>query len=210
MIGSELIAKLEIYTDDTTELSTVEEMSLINKIYFRVLSSKPWEFLKKEWSAVTTGASYIALPTDFDHFFENTSASENTYSAQDNMWRKVVYVNNQPYRLVNWSDRRQYTGKNGYCYVDIAAMRLYFTDSVAPSAALAITGDYIHTPAAITLTTSPIMPERFQHALYHGAAAEDMMIQLFDKARSYKTENEGLYKSYLSDMSYWNSNLINI
>lgn len=207
MLTSEIISNFELYVDDTTELSSVEELALANKSYYFVCDERPWEFLKTEWASTTTGANYVSLPSDFSYFFENNSYTENNESVEDNKSPKVILVNGQKYNLINWSDRRQYANRNGYCYVDVANSRLYFT--VVPASGLSISADYIKIPAALTLVTSPIFPERFQHAIYHRMAIDDMIIQIFDKARSYADANQKAYDSYIASMALWNSNLLN-
>jgi len=207
MITSEIISKFELYVDDTTDLSTVEELALANKIYFKVCDERPWEFLKKEWTDATDGSNFRPLPDDFSYFFENNSYTENNESVEDNKSSKVILVGGLKYILVNWSDRRQYSNRNNYCYVDFANNRLYF--SIAPASGLPISADYIKVPPELSANDSPLFPARFHHIIYHGMAVDDMVIQLFDKARSYADANHKMYESYLSNMSYWNSNLLN-
>lgn len=205
MTGTQLIALFAQYVDDSTELSTVEELVLLNKIYHQVLDSRPWEFLKKEWASTTTSANYVALPTDFRYFLPTQNYTDNS---EPNSADKIIYVGTDTYKVINWSDRRQYTNSKGYCYVDIVNSRLYFTTT--PGAGLAISADYIYVPADVTASTEPIFPETYQHVIYHGMAIDDMIIQLFDKARSYAPENKAMYDSYMRALVYYNSNLINL
>lgn len=204
MLASEVISKFGLYVDDMTELSTQEELDLLLKIVSQIYNDRPWEFLKKEWSTTTNGTAYIALPTDFKFLLENT---DNTDS-----WGKSVFINGENYPLINWAERRQYAGKTGYCYIDFKNSRLYFTDTTPPTSGLSLSADYlISAPTAILVTTNldTIFPHDFQDMLYHGMAIDDMIIQLFDKARSYASENKAKYDGYLKSMAYWNSNLIN-
>ena len=207
-ITSELISRFELYVDDSTELSSAEELALANKIYRKVLNYKDWEFLKKAFSATTTGVNYVALPTDFSHFASNGCYTDNSYqNVVTNSAAKVVWVGNSMYQLINWSDRRQYLNSGGYCYVDIAAMRLYFTS--APTSGLTVEADYIYRPADLTLSTSPVFPSDYHDVIYHGMASDDYAIQQFDKAKSYAGENAAKYEDYLSSIASWNSRLIN-
>lgn len=208
MTGTELINSFELYVDDSTELSSSEELALLNKIYHQILDSRPWEFLKKEWSGTTTALNYIALPTDFKFFCETQNYTDNSVSTELGKASKVVYVNNSPYQVINWSDRRQYANSNGYCYLDMVNSRLYFTTT--PGAGLSISADYIYKPADITLATSPVFPESYHPMIYHKMAVDDMVIQLFDKARSYAQENKAMYDDYMRSLTYWNSNLVDI
>jgi hypothetical protein len=206
MTSTELIQQFELYVYDTSELSSSEELTLLNKIYHQILDSRPWEFLKKEWSGTTTGLNYIALPTDFMYFLETQNYTDN--STQTDRATKTVYVNNNPLQVVNWSDRRQYNGSNGYCYVDMVTARLYFTST--PSTGLSISSDYIYKPADLILSTSPIFPASYHAMIYHKMAVDDMVIQLFPKANSYAQENKAMYDDYMRSLTYYNSNLINI
>lgn len=206
--GTELIQQFELYVDDTTELSSSEELTLLNKIYHQILDSRPWEFLKKEWSGTTTALNYVALPTDFRHFCETQNYTDNSTQTELGKSSKVVYVNNNPYQVINWSDRRQYANSNSYCYLDIVNSRLYFTNT--PGTGLSISADYIYKPADLALTDSPIFPDSYHPMIYHGMAVDDMIIQLFDKARSYAQENKAIYDGYMRALTYHNANLIDI
>lgn len=208
MTATEIIAKFELYVDDTTELSSSEELALLNKIYFRVSSSRAWEILKKEATGTMTSTTTITLPSDFEYFVENYGYTDNQTSRNLNTKGQVVFVNNNPFFIVNWSDRKQYENNNGVCYLDYRNSVIKFP--VAQSASATYSFDYKYTPTALTLGTSPVFPERFHDVFYHGMAVDDMIIQLFDKARSYARENEIAYNSFLGDMEYWNANLQNI
>lgn len=207
LTGQEIINAFELYVDDTTELSSTEELALLNKVYRKVLTNRPWEFLKSEWSTTTNGTTSITLPSDFSYFIENQNYTDNSMGFDDNKSPKAIFINNVPYRLVNWSDRRQYTNNNNVCYVDVKNGVLKFP--VAPTIGLTLSGDYIYKPSNLTLATSPVFPDDFHPMLYHAMAVDDMIIQLFDKARSYQKENEAKYTSYLQDLAYYNSNLVN-
>lgn len=208
MTATEIIAKFELYVDDTTELSSSEELALLNKIYFRVSSSRAWEILKKEATGTMTSTTTITLPSDFEYFVENYGYTDNQTSRNLNTKGQVVFVNNNPFFIVNWSDRKQYENNNGVCYLDYRNSVIKFP--VAQSASATYSFDYKYTPTALTLGTSPVFPERFHDIFYHAMAVDDMIIQLFDKARSYARENEIMYNSILADMAYWNANLQNI
>ena len=143
MTGQQLIDKFELQVDDSTELSSVEELDLLNKVYQKVCSDLPWEFLKKEFSSVTDGSTSLALPSDFSYFIEF-----------DDEMKKIVWVGGTQYYVVKFSDRRQYTDQTNICYVDVNSNKLYFP--VAPTSGLAVYADYISIPADLTLVTSPI------------------------------------------------------
>lgn len=210
MLASEIITKFEQYVDDTTELSTTEELALLNKIYQRVCMYRPWEFLKKSATGtLSTSVAYVSLPADFSYFTVNNQYTDNSYPIENNAAPKVVFVgtNYEPYQIINYSDRRQYRNQKGFAYVDIANSRLYFT--LQPTSADSYEFDYMSLPTTLTASDTPSIPTRFQDIIYHGMASEDYIIQQFDKARSYQLENEAKYNQYLADMSFWNANLQN-
>lgn len=206
MIASEIITKFELQNDDMTDLSSDEELYLLNKIYLKVCTERPWEFLKKEFAGTTTSDAFISLPSDFAYLTQNYNYTDSSYEAS----RPVVFVGSafSPYQVVSWSDRRQYRDKSGFCYIDIANNRLYFT--LAPGTGLAVEFDYSSVPPTLTASDTPLIPSRFVDILYHGMCVEDSVIQQSDKAKSYAQENNQMYKRIFDDMSYWNSQLIQI
>lgn len=191
MNAEEIIEKFELQVDDSSELSSVEELDLLNKCYQKVCDDRPWEFLKKEFSSITNGASLI-LPSDFSYFIEKNDDGE-----------KIVWVGGSEYKLINYSDRRKYTGQTGVCYVN--GGYLHFIS--APVSGLAVLADYIHFPASLTLSNSPIFPERFHPLLYHFMAIEDITIQADASNDHIIDKNNALYKSMLADMRYYNARL---
>lgn len=213
MTGAEIIAKFEQYVDDLTELSSTQELELLNKIYQKVCDDRPWEFLKKEKTGTMNTTTTIALPSDFSHLLENFNYTDNSVSTEINSKPCVVFISYtsgntySPFQVVNWSDRRQYINTNNVCYVDYGSSVITFPYA-QPSNAL-YNFDYKSVPTDLTANTSPVFPARFQDILYHGMAVDDMIIQLFDKARSYAKENQAMYESYLKQMALWNANLQN-
>lgn len=210
MLTSDIIKRFELYVDDMTELSSQEELDLANKIYSQICDDRPWEFLKKAATGTTsTSVSYITAPSDFAYFSENKQATDNTRAYDGVSAPRVIFVGStyREYKVINFSDRRQYRDQDGYVYYDAAQGRIYFTKQ--PTSADTYEFDYISAPTALTLATSPAFPERYQHAIYHGMAIDDDIIQRFEKARSYAGENAARYNKYLTDMRYWNAKLLN-
>lgn len=206
MTAQDIITKFELQMDDSTDLSSDEELYLLNKVYRKICSDRPWEFLKKAYVGTTSGSvPYISLPSDFQYITQNYNYTDSSYEAS----RPVVFIGSSlsPYQLVSWSDRRRYSA-GGYCYLDIANNRLYFTSQ--PSAGQSIEFDYVASPTTLTLADTPVIPERFVDMIYHAMCVEDNVIQQSDKAKSYAQENQQLYKSYFDDMCYWNANLIQL
>lgn len=189
--------------DDSTDLSSDEELALLNKVYQKLCADRPWEFLKKEATGTTsTTVPYVSLPTDFQYVTSN-------YDQEDTSVLPIVFMGSTftPYKIISWSTRRSYRDKSGYAYIDIPNSRLAFT--VQPTGE-AYEYDYMSFPPALTLTDEPVFPERFHDMLYHAMCVEDNIIQMSDKAKSYAAENQQKYKSYFDDLCYFNSQLIQI
>lgn len=208
MNGEQIIAKFELYVDDSTELSSDEELDLANDIYHAICDDRPWEWLKKEWSGTTNGTTQIDLPDDFKYFIETGNYTDNSTETEDGTGAKYVFVNGSKYLLINWSDRRQYENRNDVCWVDILNNKLVFAQ--APDSGLSISADYIHKPDDLTTSTSPIFPSSFHKIISHGMAIDDMIIQLFEKARSYADENQAMYDKYMRKLALYNSQLQNL
>ena len=207
MTTQEIIDKFFILVDDTTELLTSESLNLAQKIYNQIISNRPWEFLKKEFTGATNGTTTVTLPADFAYMLDNQNYTDSSIGSSQISRPCVVFVgtNYQAYRVVNWSDRMQYRTNNDVCWVDILNGNLVF--AIAPSSGQTVIFDYAFIPATLTLVTSPVFPARFHDMIAFGMASDDMAIQIFDKAKSYAKEHESQYMSYMSDMAYYNSNL---
>lgn len=200
MTTQEIIDKFRLQVDDTTELSSVEELSLADKVYKKILSDRNWSFLKTSATG-TVSSGAITLPTNFNFFTSNRNYYGNTTEST----RPVVFVGAtyDPYIIINFDERRQYRDQKGYAYIDTANNQLVFTDSSANG--LAYEFDYIKRPEALTLVTSPVFPEDYQHAIYHGMAVEDVVIQQSQTAKTYAQENMTMYNQYLDALKLWDS-----
>ena len=211
MTATEIITTFELIVNDVTELSTSEELALLNRVYNRICTERPWEFLKTQTSGTMSGSGdggfYITTPSDFAYFVENNQYTDNAIGIQNNAAPKVIYVgsNYTPYQIVNFSDRRSYRTVAGYAYLDLANSKIYFTGTPLSTT---YEFDYLKVPAALTAGDTPVIPTRFQPMLAFGMASENDILQLSPKATSYAPENQAKYLSYLQDMSYWNSLLI--
>lgn len=206
--GQDIVNLFEQYTDDTSELSSTQELALANKIYRIILSDRPWLFLQKDSGdltaqADTNGNYYVTLPTDFG-YIPITSGDTNTgtYGEDKTIFTVDANGNFYPYKVINFTDRRIYKNMDGYCYVDLAAKKLYFT---FPPVNTTVNFDYIYSPDDITLATSPVFPADFHDMIYHGMTLDDNMIQLFDHFRSYATENKAAYEGFMSRLASYNS-----
>jgi hypothetical protein len=192
MIAQDIIEKFELQVDDSTELSSVEELALLNKCYQKICDDRPWEFLKTEFSGLTDGSNKLALPSNFSYFIERNDDGE-----------KIVWGVGVEYLLVPFNNRRKYTGQSNVCYVNDGY--LYFM--VAPASNLVVLGDYIKVPNDLAIDNTPIFPERFHPMLSHLMAIEDITIQGDPSADHIINKNNALYKSMLADMQYYNARL---
>ena len=203
MTKAQLIAKFNLYTDDSTELSDSETSDLFDKVYRDICVFKPWEFTKSAHTATVSGTT-TSLPSDFLSLTKNANYTDNRNYASD----PVVFVGSvyTAFKVVNWSDRRQYNGATGYAYLDIPNSNLVFTASISDT----VEFDYQRQMPALASSESPAFPEEFHMIIPHAMAVDEMMIELFEKARSYADENEAKYNYYLGQMSVWNARLLNL
>jgi hypothetical protein len=210
MTTSEIISNFELYVDDSTELSVSEELALANKIYKKIFTSRQWEFAKKMASGSISGLE-ITLPSDFAYLYPNYQYTDNSVGNNGSSSPIVIFIgtNYSPIKVVNFSDRRQYLNSVGYAYIDSRQGKLIFT---AQPTETTYEFDYVFIPADLTVSDSPAVPAGFiddiSNAIYHGMAVDDMIIQLFDKAKSYADENKAQYDYYLRSMAFTNANLL--
>lgn len=185
----DIITAFELYIGDETELSSVEELALLQKVYNEVLASEEWEFLKKEATGTISG-TYITQPTDFDRL----TTDQNIY----------LGTAQRQFPVIPFSDRRKYINQNPFCYYDAKNQKFVFFLSQNDTYSF----DYIYVPPALdTSTSNPVFPVRFYDMLYHKMCCDSDIINLSDKARSYAKENELRYLQILADMKSWNKKL---
>ena len=207
MTAAQLITKFELYLDDTTELSTQEELDLLNKVYRFWNSSHTWEGTKAEFTGTTlTSTPSVSLPSDFLYLTANNNSTDSSYEAG----RTVIFrgANYSTYPVVSWSDRRQYRNSDGYAFIDFPNSKLTFT--ATPTKVEAVEFDYHAQKADLALTDTPWFPAEYQDALFHFMAADDFIIQQSPKAKSYKEENTNAALDILNNAKYWNSQLVQI
>ena len=206
MTSAEIIALFELYVDDTTELSTAEELALLNRVYQAVCDDRAWEFLKKEASGTMASATTITTPSDFGHFIENRGYTDNSEVPDYNSTPTGILINGTKWlKVIDWSTRRQYASQDGYAYYDVRQGTITTTYAQPSSATYSF--DYKMVPTDLLIGTSPVFPSRFHPMLAYAMAVDDMIIQLFDKARSYAEENNVKYRAHLAQMAVWNANL---
>lgn len=217
MTSQEIIRKFELYVGDTTDLSTQEEVDLLNKVYRGINNKRHWEYLKTTATGTLqslTGGIGHSLPSDFISLYDNSLYTDNSISAQNNASPRVLWVtlpgatDISPYQFINYADRRQYRNQNGSAYVDIKNSKFYITGTQTDLMPYEL--DYIFKPADLTISSAEadiVIPSQFHDILFFGMCVDDMTIQLFDKARSYAATNQAQYQSILDDLVFFNSQL---
>ena len=197
MLTSAIIARFNLQVDDASELSSDEEFALANEVYKQIADDRPWEWLKSTATGTTsTTVPYVALEADFKELSPNKNG------------KSVVFVGSdyQEYKIVPFSERREYRDKSGYCYVDVANQRLYFT--LQPTSALAIEYDYIKRPEDLELATEPLVETaNFGNMIAYGMAARFPSIEQAEKGTSYANENERNYTKLLEDLKFEDTNI---
>lgn len=197
MIGSDIIARFQLQVDDASELSSDEELELLNEVYSDICDDRDWEWLKVSYSANTsTTVPYIALPSDFKKL------SPNKYN------KSVVFVGTDynEYIVIPFSDRRDYRDMDGYCYIDIPNSRLVFTKQ--PSSVKPVEFDYIKKPADVTASTEPIKTDSsFGKLITYGMAYKFVPIEQSEKKDSYRAEYYEEYLRMLSDLQMEDSQI---
>lgn len=188
-LTSDIIERYNLQVDDQSELSSDEELALANEVYTDVCNDRPWEWLKTTHTNVTsTSLPYITLPTDFKEFSLNKDG------------KSVVFVGTDyaEYKIIPFSSRRDYRNIDGFCYIDSG--KLYFTSQ--PTSVKAIEFDYIKRPAALTVSTEPIVTtDQFGKMIAYGMAAKFTNIEQPDKTKgSYQSNNKAEFDKMLTDL----------
>lgn len=209
MIASQILTAFELQVDDITELSSTEELQILNRVYQKVCTDRPWEFLKTNatgtMSSDATGY-YITLPSDFAYFSINNEYTDNTIEAPNTASPTVIFVGTTltPYQVINFSDRRKYATFSSVAYLSLSESKIRFTGTPVSTT---YDFDYVKFPATLTASDTPVIPTRFQDILVYGMAVENDIIQLSPKAKSYTAENQLRYDQYIEDMAAWNSRM---
>lgn len=200
--AAEIITAFELQVSDMTELSTVEELMVLNRVYQAVCSDRPWEFLRTTFSGVQSlSVPYIGLPDNFGELAPNyDDANSNSYAH-----RPVVLVGptNTPYEIIPYAARNRYANASNKAYIDPKNGRLVFT--AQPTAANTVSYDYICVPDELSLDDAPLFPKRFNAGLIHGMAVDDFIIQMSDSTEASQQANEAKYQAWLASMGSWNA-----
>lgn len=213
LTAEEIIEKFELQVNDLTELSTDEELDLLNEIYILdICGDRPWEFLKTQATGALTfdnvkGLWSIPLPSDFSYLAINNQYTDNTIDVENNASPTVIFVgaNFQPMQVVNFSDRAQYRTHSAICWVDVAAKKIYF--AVPPADTSFYQFDYIKIPPLLALGDFPIFPGQFHKMIAYAMATDNDILQLSAAATSREKDNFAKFQNTFDAMSMWNASL---
>ena len=192
MLSETIISNFNTYTDDMSELSSVQEYSLLNKKYREVLNWREWQFLRTV-ASVTIASNEIALPSDFKILAEDFTDGDHTYGEGV---RFLFWIGLIAYPIINMKDRRTHTT---YSYLDVAGQKIVLQDTnIAGTAEF----DYLKRAIDLVEGAEPIFDADFHEVLYHMMAIDHEVIDQSEKARSNKSANEAAIKTYKEDMTY--------
>ncbi len=197
MLTSNILKRFELQVDDSSELSSDEELALANEIYSDIQNDRDWEWLKTTYTGNTsTSIPTVTLPTNFKKVIPN----------KDN--RSVIFIGTDysEYEVIPFSSRRDYRNMSGYCYIDIPNNNLVFT--LQPTEVKPIEYDYIKRASDLTTATEPLVTtNQFGNLIAYGMSAKFNPIELTDKAVSYRRENTFEYLKILSDLQLEDANI---
>lgn len=189
MTTTDIIKRFELQVDDSSELSSSEELDLANEVYDDIQNDRAWEWLNAEFSGVTsTIVNYVDLPVDFRNIIVNSDGESFVYIGTDY----------SKYKVIPFSKKREFKDKDGFCYIDIPNKRLVFTKQ--PIEILNVEFDYTAIASALLFVSSPLFRDGFHKIISYGMAAKFNPIELTDKTVSYQKENQIEYFKMLSDM----------
>lgn len=193
LTGQQIIDRFELYTDDTTDLSSDEELILANDKLRLIYMEQPWEFLRRKKSGNVESDGKISLPADFDEFLENFTDDP----AVGEAIMKVVYVNRSPYLIVPMGQRNTNSFSN-VCWIDPSDGKINFAQS--PGAGASYEYDYKTSPDDITVGTSPKLPAEYHPMIVFSMLIDEEIIKKSEKARSSMQDNAVQYQRYLKNL----------
>lgn len=199
MLASDVITRFNLQMDDTSGLSSSEEIALFNRARRRVLEHQDWGFLLRDATGTTSTANqYVSLPSDFSH-----CPTASNGQGEIGQWL-YVGTSREPYRIVPQRDKEAYRGDRNVAYVDRYNGRLAFCGAQASAQSYEL--PYVSAPPDMAAgDTLSVPPDRFADALYLGMAVDSWVIQQSDKARSYLAENQAMYEDALRRLSAWDA-----
>lgn len=153
MTGQSLLDIFNNLTDES--IDSDEALTLFNIVKDIIEADRPWRMLIKEYSSLTMGTSdtYLtakSLPSDF--LYETKVLlgiqADNSYYEYD---------------PVSFEERRLHYGFSSKYCIDFANLNLYILGT--PAKTMTIYLYYIYSTPDLTLSTSPVWPEKFHRII---------------------------------------------
>ena len=192
-LTGQIIDRFELYTDDTTDLSSDEELILANDKLRLIYMEQPWEFLRRKKSGSVESDGKITPPADFDELMENFSEDPSIGEPIT----KVVYVGRSPYLVVPMGQRNANNYSN-VCWIDPTDGKINFSQN--PGTGAAYEYDYKTSPDDIAVNTSPKLPAEYHPMIVFAMLIDEEIIKKSEKARSSMQENAVQYQRYLKNL----------
>lgn len=195
LTGQQIIDRFELYTDDTTDLSSDEELILANDKLRLIYMEQPWEFLRRKKSGSVEADGKISLPADFDEFLENFSEDPSIGEPIT----KVIYLgpSKSPYLIVPMGQRNANNYSN-VCWLDPTDGKINFAQN--PGTGVGYEYDYKTSPDDITPLTSPKLPAEYHPMIVFAMLIDEEIIKKSEKARSNMQDNAVQYQRYLKNL----------
>jgi hypothetical protein len=203
MTITQILNSFHIFTDDMSELSTEEEIVVLNKAVQTILNDRQWEFMRKTYTG-SVANSEITIPSDFNMFMPNfNDNTEVNYPLQS-----VVYISNDKTKYmphIPYGSRNQKQG----AYIDKQNGKIKFTEILTNGTQIEF--DYNYTPVPISTINDTIpLPQEVHHYLGQIMAIDDDIIQKSEKARSNIDQNNKALAQLMSDLRRINTRYLNI
>ena len=195
MLAETIIANFDTYTDDMSELSSVQKYALLNKKYREVSNWSEWEWLR-EIGSVVIAANAIPLPANFKRLAEEF---ETIGGGAYDGFRFFFWIGNIAYPIINMKDRRRYDTQ---AYLDVKNSKIVLQDLTVSGTA---EFDMYGSVTDIAAGESPVFDSDYHPVLYHMMAIDHEIIDQSEKARSLRAENEVAIDGYRKDMEYDNA-----
>ena len=195
LTGQQIIERFELYTDDTTDLSSDEELILANDKLRLIYMEQPWEFLRRKKTGVVESDGKITVPVDFDELMENYS-EDPTISEP---LLKAIFVGRQrsPYFFVPMGQRNANQFSN-VCWIDPSDGKINFAQS--PGTGASYEFDYKTSPDDIVVGTSPKLPVEYHPMIVFSMLIDEDIIKKSEKARSNMQDNAVQYQRYMKNL----------
>jgi hypothetical protein len=200
MTAEQIIKRFELYTDDTTELSTSEELDLLNDKLREIYEEKDWEFLRKTFSGTTESDGSILLPSDFDDLMVNHSSDDTSEFPNE----KVIYSGDKKsiYRVIPIGNRNKYINDSSVCWVDRVNSKIDFNKSIGSGASVEF--DYKQAPDDLIISNTPILPTQFHKMIVFSMLVDDDIIQKSDRPNV--NINQAKYDNFMRKLNQYNAN----